>query len=450
MDAGASENGDDALCAFAASLRWDDIPERVRHEAKRSLVNIFATAIAGCREPAVDIVLETMTPFSGPATSTVIGRTERADAPTAAFVNAMGSNIFDFDDTHEATIIHPASVVFAPIFARAEAVACSGAEALRAFVIGGEIECRIGNAVSPYHYSHGWHITSTCGVFGAAAAHGALIGLDRQRMRNAFSTAAAQSAGLVDTLGTMAKSASVGGAARNGMLAAELAARGFSGPARPLTGARGYLGVYADAPRPDALTDGLGTRWEIADNAFKPYPVGVVLNPVLDACLALYAEEGLRAGDVETVTLTGHPLLRQRTDRPQIGSGREAQVCAQHAVAIALLRGRAGLDEFTDAAVAETGRLGRPEIVFQDDPARGIAAARVEVRTRDGRILIRETEAARGSRSNPLSDRDLEEKLATLADGAGFTGDVRRLTAAIWALDSLDDAGAVSRLAAGA
>ncbi|MEQ8584916.1 MAG: MmgE/PrpD family protein [Thalassobaculaceae bacterium] len=444
-----SENGDAALSAFAASLRWEDIPERVRHEARRSLINIFATAIAGCREPAVEIVLETMGRYAGPATGTVIGRAERSDAPTAAFLNAMGANIFDFDDTHEATIIHPASVVFAPVFARAEAVPCSGADALRAFVIGGEIACRIGNAVSPYHYGHGWHITSTCGVFGAAAASGALIGLDPAAMQNAFATAAAQSAGLVDTLGTMAKSASVGGAARNGLLAAELAARGFSGPDRPLTGARGYLGVYADAARPEALTDGLGSRWEIADNTYKPYPVGVVLNPVLDACLELYAAEGLRAREVASVVLTGHPLLRQRTDRPRIASGREAQVCAQHAIAIALLRGRAGLDEFTDAAVTETERLGRPEITFQDDPSRDIASARVEVRARDGRTLVRDVAAARGSRTNPLSDEDLEAKLATLAQGAGFTGDVGRLTEALWSLDRLDEAGAAIRLAAG-
>lgn len=440
-DAGA------ALCEFAASLRWEDIPDRVRHEAKRSLLNIFATALAGCREAAVGITLDTLIPYSGPASSTVVGRTERADAPTAAFVNAMGSNIFDFDDTHEATIIHPASVVFAPIFARAEAVPFSGAEALRAFVIGGEVECRIGNAVSPYHYTHGWHITSTCGVFGAAAACGALSGLDARRMSDAFSVAAAQSSGLVDTLGTMAKSASVGGAARNGLIAADLAGRGFSGPARPLTGARGYLSVYADSPRVEALAGDLGRRWEIADNAYKPYPVGVVLNPVLDACLELYRDAGVRADDIARVELTGHPLLRQRTDRPEVSTGRESQVSAHHAIAVVLRRGRAGLDEFTDAAVAETARLGRPEISFHDEAGRDVASAVVTIHMKDGRAHTRQIAAAQGSRTNPLSDGALEEKMRTLAAGAGFAGDVERLIGAIWSLDSLEDAGAVARLA---
>lgn len=444
---GVTESVDDQLSAFAAELRYSDIPERVLYEAKRSLLNIFATALAGSREPAVDIALDTMLAYSGSATATVIGRQEQTDAPTAAFVNAMASNIFDFDDTHEATIIHPASVVFAPIFAMAEARKVSGAEALRAFVIGGEIECRIGKAVSPYHYAHGWHITSTCGVFGAAAACGALLELDPGQMRNAFATAAVHSSGLVDALGTMAKSASVGGAARDGLIAAEMAGRGFSGPARPITGARGYLSVYGDAPDVAALTDGLGARWEIAENTYKPYPVGVVLNPVLDACLELYGTEGLRAEDVVSVALTGHPLLQQRANRPVVTTGRESQVSAQHAIAIVLRRGKAGLDEFTDAAVAETLRAGRPQIAFHDDPDCDVASVRVEIGTGDGRTLRRDVAAARGSRTNPLSESELEDKLATLARGVGFSGDVSRLAAAIWELDTQDDAGAVVRLA---
>lgn len=444
-----AQNGDRALCAFAASLRWEDIPERVRHEAKRSLMNIFATALAGCREPAVEITLETVAAYSGPVTSTVIGRSERMDAPNAAFVNAMAANIFDFDDTHEATIIHPASVVFAPIFARAEAHPVTGIDALRAFVIGGEVLCRIGLAVSPYHYSHGWHITSTCGAFGAAAASGALFGLDAAQMNGAFATAAAQSSGLVDTLGTMAKSASVGGAARNGLIAADLASRGFSGPARPLTGARGYLAVYGKDADSAALTDDLGHRWEIADNAFKPYPVGVVLNPVLDACLDLYLEEEVRAGDVVSVDLTGHPLLQQRTDRPDIATGREAQVSAQHAIAMVLAHGRAGLAEFTDAAVAETAAAGRPEVRFRDEAGRDVASAVVTLHLKDGRSLTREVQAARGSKTNPLTDSELETKLATLAEGVGFEGEVDALIEAIWTLDTSPDAGEVIRLAAG-
>ena len=437
------------LARFAAELRLEDVPERVRHEARRSLVNVFATALAGSREPAVDIVVATMASCTGPRGATLIGRSEGGDAALAAFVNAMSANIFDFDDTHQATILHPAAPVFAALFAQAETARASGADLLRGFVVGGEVECRIANAVSPYHYTHGWHITSTCGVFGAAAGVGAMLGIGPERMLHALGTAAVQSSGLVEALGTMAKSVSVGGAARNGLVAARLAANDFTGPPSPLTGRRGYLGVHADTPRPEALTDGLGLRWEIATNTYKPYPGGIVLHPLIDAFLDFHGRDALRLADVASIEVTAHPLLRERTDRPDVVTGREAQVSAQHTVAAVLLRGRAALDEFTDEAVAETGRAGRPPIVFHDDGARGIESVVVEVRTRSGALLRRSVDAALGSERNPLSDSQIDSKLVELARRVGFKGDTGRLLETLWRVDSLDDAGAAVRLAAG-
>jgi len=435
------------LARFAAELRAEDIPASVLHEARRSLVNIFATALAGSREEAVDVSVRTFLPFSAAPSASLAGRKERLDAPTAAFVNAMAANIFDFDDTHEATIIHPAAIVFASLFAHAEAGRLSGAAVLKGFVVGGEVECRIGNALSPYHYARGWHITSTCGIFGAAAGIGSLIGLPAEKMLEAFGAAAVQSSGLVEGLGTMAKSVSVGGAARNGMLSALIAQNGLTGPRAPLTGERGYLRVYADDPVPAALTEGLGSRWEIAENTYKPYPVGVVLNPVIDACLQL-REEGLKLEDVAEMEVTGHPLLRQRTDRADVATGRETQVSAQHAIAIVLLRGRAGLAEFSDEAAAETLKAGRPSLAFHDEPGRDIASIELRVRTRDGREMSREVSAALGSRRNPLSDEQLEAKLADAARLVGFAKDTRRLADAIWRIEDAADAGEIMRLAA--
>ena len=133
-------------------------------------------------------------------------------------------------------MIHPTAPVAPALFAFAETERRDGAALLRAFILGGEIECRFGNAVSPYHYARGWHITSTCGVFGAAVGVGALLGLSEEQFGWALGNASAQAAGLVETLGTMSKSISVGNAARNGMTSALLAAEDFSGPAKPLEG----------------------------------------------------------------------------------------------------------------------------------------------------------------------------------------------------------------------
>jgi len=373
------------LAAFARQTQWQDIPETVRHEAKRSLLNGFATALGGCREPAIDKSLAALHRFAGGTACGLIGRRERGDMLFAAYLNAVSANVFDFDDTHPATVIHPTAPVAPALFAFAETERRDGHALMRAFILGGEIECRLGNAVSPYHYARGWHITATCGVFGAAVGIGALLGLTEEQFSWTFANAGAQAAGLVENLGTMSKSISVGNAARNGITSALLAAEGFSGPAAPLEGTRGFLPVYTDVPRVDALFDGLGETWEIGKNTYKPYPTGVVLNPVMEACIDLHRKGVLTAEDVAEVELTGNSFLRQRTDRPGVTTGRESQVSAQHAIAIALRRGRAGLAEFSDAAVAETLRDGiRPTVRFVDDDSYDIESVRMVIRTRKG------------------------------------------------------------------
>jgi len=439
-----SNTASQKIAAFAANTKWENIPNDVRHQAKRSLLNYFATAIAGSTEPAMDTSLAVLAPFSGAAVCKLIGRSERVDMPLAAYLNAISANIFDYDDTHQATVIHPTAPIAPALFAQAEIQRCEGKLLLKAFVLGGEIECRIGNAVSPSHYARGWHITSTCGVFGAAIGIGTLLGLNEEQQVWSIGNAAAQASGLVETLGTMSKSISVGNAARNGILSALLAKQGFSGPVDPLSGERGFVRVFSDQPSIDRLTDGLGENWEIAKNTYKPYPTGIVLHPVIEGCIRLHQDTGLRSEDVATVELTGHPLLRERTDRPNVTTGRLSQVSAQHTIAIALRRGRAGLLEFNDDAVAETLRDNiRPEVTFIDDPSRAIEAVHMRVHTRQGQTQEIEIVAAKGGPGNPMTDAELEEKLAELASYRGFNRDVRAIADAIWSLDGTSDAAEV-------
>ena len=443
-----TKNVSRTIADFVASTGWDDLPAKVVHEAKRSLLNYVACAIAGSNEPAIQKTLCVMSRVAASGPHRIVARAERTDMLLAAYVNAASANIFDYDDTHQSTVIHPTAPVAPALFARAESRTCTGRELLRAFILGGEIECRVGNALSPSHYARGWHITSTCGVIGAALGAGALARLNVEQGVWAIGNAVAQAAGLVETLGTMSKSISVGNAARGGLLSALLAAEGYAGPPDPLAGARGFLRVYADGPARDRLTDGLGDVWEIATNTYKPYPAGIVLHPVIEACLRLRAEAGLRAEDIAEVTLTAHPLLRERADRPDVATGRLAQVSAQHAVAIALRRGKAGLAEFDDAAAAETLRDGiRPSVVFNDDPARTLEFVAVRITTRAGVQQDCEIASAKGGPRNPMTDAELEEKLRELAAYRGFNGDVAAIADAIWTLDTARDAAAVMRLA---
>jgi 2-methylcitrate dehydratase PrpD len=436
------------LGEFAFELAWSDIPADIKYEAKRSILNIIGTAFSGCLEPAIDKALKVMKPYAGVETASLIGRKERCDAPLSAFLNAMAANIFDYDDNHPATIIHPAAPLVPALLAHAETDSLSGKDLIRAFIIGGEIECRIGNAMSPYHYARGWHITSTCGIFGAAFGVGALLDLKPRQFVYAAGNAAVQSAGLVEGLGTMAKSVSVGNAARLGMISALLAAADFDGPLAPLTGQRGFLRVYSDEPKLEALSKNLGDVWEIGKNTYKPYPAGVVLNPVIDASLEIAFTADVDPKTVKSVTLKGHSLLRQRTDRPDVTTGREAQVSAQHAVAVAFMRRQVGLDEFSDSAVAETLVAGRPPITFVDDDSYDIESVDMTVNFEDQSPIHVRIAAARGGASNPLTDKDIENKVKELSTRAKFTGDVESLIDAVWMLDELEDAGIIARLAA--
>jgi 2-methylcitrate dehydratase PrpD len=448
MDNQLSQSVSERLARFVVETKRQDVPRKVQHEAKRSLLNFFATALGGCHDQALDIGLRVLADFAGAGTAAIIGRTERTDALTAAFLNAASGNVFDFDDTHIPTVIHPTAPVAPALFALAAQRRVSGAELLHAFVLGVEIECRLGNAISPGHYRRGWHITATCGVFGAAAAAGKLVGLDTTHMIWALGNASAQSSGLVETLGTMAKSIGVGNAARNGLLAALFAERGFAGPDHPLEGPRGFIPVMGGDCDLAGLTAGLGESWEILRNTYKPYPCGVVLNPVIDAVLELRQRHGLPANRVRDVIVTGNPLLGERTDRPSPASGREAQVSAQHSVAVALFHGAAGIAQYTDAAVRDPATLAlRAKVRIKDDASVPVGIASVAIRLDDGSEFTTIVEHARGSLERPLSDAELEKKLLQLASHGCPDLNVKPLADAIWSIESVSDVQQIMRLA---
>jgi 2-methylcitrate dehydratase PrpD len=438
------------LAAFIHETTWEQVPNVIRHEVKRSLLNYFAVALAGCSDRTLDSAVRTYSRFSAGAAATLIGRTERLDMLSAAAINAMSSNVYDYDDTHIPTILHPTSPVASALLALGEDLPLTGKEFMLAFLLGVEAECRIGLAISPFHYNKGWHITSTCGVFGAAMAIGKTLSLSPTQLGWALGSAACQAGGLVETLGTMSKSVSVGNAARNGILAALLAQDNFDGPAQPLEGVYGFLKVFSETPDLDVVTEGLGEQWEISKVAYKPYPCGVVLNPVLDACLALSRRIGPdRVNDIAAIELTGHPLLRQRTDRPGVKTGRESQVSAQHAVPVALLRGKAGLDAFSDEAVSDPALRALGKLVrFHDDDTYSVDSAKVVVRFHDQVSEQEHIRVARGAIDRPLTDSELETKLRELCAYGGSGCDADRLIAAIWDIEDAKDAGLLVKLAA--
>jgi 2-methylcitrate dehydratase PrpD len=281
-------------------------------------------------------------------------------------------------------------------------------------------------------------------VFGAAAGSGKLLGLDRTQMVWALGGAATQAAGLCECLGTPAKSIGVGNAARNGFLAALLAARNFAGPKEALAGAQGYFNALAETPNLSALLDNLGGSWQIMNTAYKPYPCGFVLHAVLD-CVLDWRRENSTA-EVTKVEVTGNPLLGLRADRLHISTSGQSQVSVQHAVAAAIVTGRAGVEQFSDACVNDPAVAAlRAKVEVKRDASVVTTAAAVKIATADGKVYELSQRAARGSDANPMSDRDLEDKLRVAADGWSPRHDIADLIDAIWRVDESAD---VSRLAA--
>jgi 2-methylcitrate dehydratase PrpD len=437
----------EGLAAFVAGSHWDDIPPAVRREGVRALLNFVGCALGGAPDEAMSLAVRVLAPCFGPAQASVLGRRERADVLNAAFLNAVSANVLEYDDTHLPTVIHPAAPVAPVLFALAEQRGGSGRDLLHAFILGIETACRVGMAVTPSHYRRGWHITATCGIFGAAAAAGRLLGLDAARMAWALGHAATQSAGLVESLGSMSKSLGVGNAAKNGLAAALFAEAGFTAAERAIEGRYGFAAVTSDDPNVSEITDLLGERWEILANAYKPYPCGVVLFPVLDACLDLHARHAPAPERIAQIAVRGHPLMRERTDRPAVETGREAKVSLQHSVAAAFLHGAAGLAQYADACVADPAvRALRSRVVFEEDASVPVEAAVVTVRLDDGNSFSEHVTAGRGTPGRPMSDAELDAKVRGLAAAGAPFVDATRLIAAIRVVENAPDMAAIVRL----
>jgi 2-methylcitrate dehydratase PrpD len=429
------------LSHFLSTARWDNFPDVVRRVARRSILNGIGTALGSARAPVVVALAETLQTFSDSRHAMLLGGPRRMDAGSAAFVNAVASNLLDFDDTHLPTIIHPTAPVASAALALAEWRGLSGRQLLEAFVAGGETACRIGLGVSPGHYARGWHITSTSGVFGAAAACARLLGLDPGRTSHALGIAASLSAGLVENLPTAGKNASVGNAARNGMLTALLAEAGQQAALSAIEGPLGWARACGDTPDVEAMIGELGTRWEFAHNTFKPYPAGIVMHAVIDACLDLRAAHDLDPADIVAVTVTGDALLLARGDRSVATAG-DARVSIHHCAAVALLYGKAGVHEFSEPVVFDADVVAlRAKVTAERSDAMPVGAARVVIACRDGRNFATEVAEARGCLARPLSDADIETKFRDLARMGSPGVDSTRAIAAIRALEQAPDLG---------
>lgn len=429
------------LARYVVSSQFEDIPRPVRHEAIRSLVNWLGCTIGGCRHESVDRAMSAIEPFAGPPQATILGRHRRIDILHAALLNGISSHVFDFDDTHLRTIIHPSGPVASALLPLAEYHPCSGAELLHAFILGVEVECRIGNAVYPAHYDIGWHITGTAGVFGAAAASGKVLSLNEQRMIWALGIAGTQSSGFREMFGTMCKSFHPGRAAQNGLAAAFLAQQDFTSSDKVLEAPRGFAHVMSSAANFAEITENLGTTFEIASNTYKPFACGIVIHPVIDGCIQLRDENGLTGDEMERIELRVAPLVLELTGKRNPQVGLEGKFSVYHSAAIAFLFGEAGERQYSDASVRDPRVVALRSRVSDAvvDPSIRPDEAYISVKLRDGRVLEKHVKHAIGSLERPLSDRELEAKFRGLTAEILTKEESDQLLDLCWNVELLED-----------
>jgi 2-methylcitrate dehydratase PrpD len=434
------------LARFLVNHRHADVPEKVRHEAARSLLNWVGCAVGGSRHETVERALSALSEFSGPREATVLGRGDRLDIMLAALMNGITSHTFDFDDTHLKTVIHPSGPVASAILALAERKPVAGADFVHAFILGVETECRIGNSVYPEHYDVGWHITGTAGVFGAAAAAGRLLGLNEQQMVWALGIAATQSSGLREMFGSMAKPMHPGNAARNGLLSALLAKRDFTSSNQGIEARRGFAHVLSTSFKPGEITDRLGETWEIALNTYKPFACGIVEHPAIDGCIQLRNEHQLKAGDIESVSLKVHPLVLELTGKRAPQAGLEGKFSVFHSCAVALIHGAAGEAQYSDEAVRDPAVIAlRDKVNAAVEQGVHEDQVHVAIRLKGGKVLEKFVEHAVGSLDRPMSDADLESKFRGLAEGVLSKAETDKLIRLCWDVGGLGDAAEIAR-----
>jgi 2-methylcitrate dehydratase PrpD len=413
------------FCATMLDAAASPLPPEVSRAARRTLLNVLGTAASAAGSPAVTVLLAAAAEQGSAGDVQVPGLARTLDPYWGALVTGTAAHLDDFDDTHLATVIHPGAATLATVLSLAQETAPSGAAFLGAFAVGCEAQLRIGNAISPAHYDHGWHITGTCGVFGAAVAASALLGLDAEAASRALSLAATMTLGHREAFGSMTKPLHAGKAAANGVLAARLAAAGLAGPADPL-GQGGVLEVLAAAVDRGAL----GRGWELELNSFKTYPCGVVAHPAMDAAIAVSGR--IDPAEITAITLRCHPLVPELMGTLHPADGLRSRFSARHGVAVGLRFGRAGLAEFTDATATapEVARL-RGLITLDPDPgvARDAAVLRIETRSADP-VEVR-TEHTRGSIARPLTDGELQDKVQALVTPVLGDGAADRIREAV-------------------
>jgi 2-methylcitrate dehydratase PrpD len=452
------------VAKFIASTKYDDIPQDVLELGKKSILDGLGLALAGSRAQTGAICreyLEQLGICDGKAT--VIGSSKKTSPRFAAFVNGVSIHADDFDDTQLAVakdrvyglLVHPTVPVLPALLALAEGRTISGKEFLLAYHLGVEVECKIAEAISPRHYQDGFHSTGTCGPFGSVAACAKILRFEPSKILNAFGLVASQSGGLRENFGTMTKPFQAGHAAESGLASAELVALGWTAAEQILEAERGFFHAFGGSFDPGAIMDRLGKPWTFTSPgiSLKPYPSGSFAHPAMTELARLIVVNKVQAVQVEKLDVGANHQMTTTLLHHRPKNGLEAKFSMEFCMAILLLRGKAGLGEFSDRVVQRADvqeMIGR--VNFYVDPEAESAGydkmtSLLKIHLKDGRIISGRAEFAKGSPSNPMSFDEAAAKFRGCAEFAEWPKDkTEKLIIYVKTLDSAGDVNALSPL----
>ncbi|MBI2186840.1 MAG: MmgE/PrpD family protein [Acidobacteria bacterium] len=429
-------------------------PRPARATAAAAVRDTLGVMLAGATEPAARLV-QAMAVDEGQGPCAIVGTPARTGASWAAFANGVAAHALDFDDMCFVSLAHPSCALLPAALAAGELTRASGAALLDAFVVGFELECRLGIVMNPRHYhERGWHCTSTIGTVGAAAAAARVLGLTPTQTGHALGIAASSACGLKENLGSMVKPLHAGMAARNGVVAARLAARGYTASERSLDGPQGFLAAM-DAQQTTlerAVVD-LDSHWEIRATGItvKLYPSCAATHPTIDLLLDLRRRERLAAGDVEAIEIEVDSMTPRLLiyDRP--ATGLEGKFSMPFCAAAAIVDGEVGIATFEPARIqAPAIQALVPKVTMRVDPAFDAEAplshARVTVRLRSGRVLTASASGARGYPAQPASQEELAAKFASCARRSLPPDAAARAWSALAAIEQIADVTALADL----
>lgn len=454
-----------AAAAFVESVRFKDIPAEAIRIGTRCLLDGLGLFVAGSEEHSVALLCEEAEQTGGRPDALLLGRgNTKVPAPMAARVLGTAGHAHDWDDSQVSIdpahiyglLTHPTIPALTSALVTVQKLGgIDGKNFMLAFLAGFEVECKISEWMLPQHYVRGMHSSGTVGTFGAYAASAKLMGLKGAPLRNGFGIAASLAAGIRCNFGTMTKPLHVGRAAENGVIAAQLAWRGFTADPDALDGPWGFFAVQGGGVSAEKTAQGFGKTWTIVDPgvSIKPYPCGVLTHPTIDLMLKLVTRHNVKPEDINAIHVYAGTNILKPIRYPIAANHLQAKFSLPAALAMIALASKAGKREFSDAFVGSA-----PMQEMQRRISTGLDAgieklgfdkmrSRIAIHLKDGRTLEGwADERYRGGPENPLSDQELEAKVRSCCEGVLDEERQSALIDTAWSIAQLSDAGKLTEV----